>query len=332
MAPAVAVGIDVGGTKTELRVESNPGRRLHHALLATADWWRPGTRINDPANVAALGRHLPSVELGTAAALVLGAHGIDSDIALEDMRTQLQRHFPGYVRVVNDAVLAGPAAGYPCSSLAVIAGTGSIVVSVDAAGTVTRVGGHGHLLGDEGSAPALVRDVARGLLDARDANHPDAIALSALADAAGVPACEDRAAELSTSLHADPSHTTWGSLAPAVFAAADAGSPIAAAVVADHAHKLSNLACLLVRRCGLPEAVVLAGGVATHQPRLATAVAAGIHHQFPHLPVVVLDTPPVMGAVLLALTALSEGRYPGDAAAAASDVTTAHPGVEGTQQ
>jgi N-acetylglucosamine kinase-like BadF-type ATPase len=293
-----AVGVDVGGTKTHLRVEA-PGRPEVDLVVPTRQWWRAGTSIAADGNAAALIATLPDAP-PPGSALVVGAHGVDSDAVGQRFRENLEAVFPGTVAVLNDAALAGPAAGYVGAVITVISGTGSIVLSADGHGNETRLGGHGYLLGDEGSAPSLVAGLARAVLRAADRGVPDMIALAHLADAACIPDSSERAEDLASALHHHHSVTDWGRLAPAVFAAADAGSPLAAGVIEAHARELVDLVELHLAAGAKPEAVVLAGGVVTAQPRLAAAITAGIHSHHRDQLVVLLDTPPVAGAILLA--------------------------------
>lgn len=321
MAEPAAVGVDVGGTKTHLRVEASD-RPSVDLVVPTRQWWRAGSSIAADGNAEALIATLPELP-PPGSALVVGAHGVDSDAVGERFRSNLQAIFPGSVRVLNDAALAGPAAGYPGAVITVISGTGSIVLSADAAGHETRLGGHGYLLGDEGSAPALVAGLARALLRAADRGRPDPIALAHLAGAAGIPESAERAEDLASALHHNHSVTDWGRLAPAVFAAADAGSPLAAAVVQSHADEIVDLIELHLAAGAKPDAVVLAGGVVTSQPRLADAITTGIHQRRPDLPVVLLDTPPVAGAIVLARRELAASgtRGPTEASAEPTSIS-----------
>lgn len=303
MTEPVAVGIDAGGTKTHVLVSRGPAI-VRDLVIPTTSWWPANASIEDPANASRL---LAAVALGAAdraderACLVLGAHGIDSLAQAAAVKAALGAGFAGRVLAVNDALLAGPAAGYPGACIAVVAGTGSIVVGTAAGGDVTRVGGHGHLLGDEGSAPALVRDTARELLRLADSGGSDLAAEDALCAAAGIAGGPERLTELSTWLHAHPSRTDWGALAPSVFVADAAGSPIAAAVIDRHADRLGELVSGLVRDGLEPAAVVLLGGVVVHQPRLADGIARSVHRTRPDVPVLVLSTPPAHGALAMAL-------------------------------
>src|SRR5258707_13105176 len=68
------------------------------------------------------------------------------------MRVLLEEEFPGkLVRVCTDMDLTLEAIG-DGAAIVLIGGTGSAAIGRDAQGRAGRVGGHGYLLGDEGSA------------------------------------------------------------------------------------------------------------------------------------------------------------------------------------
>src|SRR5581483_10624602 len=70
----------------------------------------------------------------------------------------------GHYEVSDDAViaLAGATAGAP--GIITIAGTGSICLGRNAAGTRARAGGWGYVFGDEGGAFDLTRQAVRAIL------------------------------------------------------------------------------------------------------------------------------------------------------------------------
>jgi len=298
------VGVDVGGTKTHVRVQRDETVLVDH--IASSKSWRPNLSIASPESAAGLWQCIedaldratvPAAELD---ALVVGAHGIDTRQDAVALEHALASRTSAPVRVVNDAVLLGPASGSSGTTLAMIVGTGAIVVASNPQGVLGARGGHGFLLGDEGSAPALVRDLVRGLLAAEDEARPDLIALSHFADSVGLPPGEEREEELARWLHENPAMEAWGAHAPAVFAAADAGSAIASMVIRDHAHALARLVELHLTSGVTPESLVISGGVATHQPRLVAEIERRLVKAHPDLPIIVLDDVPVAGAIALA--------------------------------
>lgn len=301
-----AVGVDIGGTKTQVRV-MGPDGLLANEVLPTRQWWVPGGPVESPDWAEGLIREVCAVLQSAGGppqvrdALVIGSHGVDYAHVATRASAEVSLRFPGRVRVLNDAGLVGPAAGRLGSVITVISGTGSIVWSLDADGRVRQFGGHGYLLGDEGSAPALVRDLTRAALRAADRGVPDHRAVAELRRAAGLSeSVADPEAELAAELHHHAAIADWGRLAPAVFAAAEGGSVLAGDVIARHAADLADLVGLHFAAGVNPEAVVLAGGVVTSQPSFARLIRDRIHALRPDVPVQVLADPPVAGAVRLA--------------------------------
>jgi N-acetylglucosamine kinase-like BadF-type ATPase len=274
-------------------------RELANFVVPTSHWWARGDLIHSRHSARALVDLIP-VPVTADSALVVGAHGVDSEEIQMVLRRALEEEFPGLVQVYNDAALIGPAAGYSGAVITVIAGTGSIVFGRFADGRTLRYGGHGFLFGDEGSAPALVRDLVREIARAADHGSLDTVALDRLVAAAGLGRSANPLADMVLSLHRRTDQAFWGSLAPGVFDAADAGSDLAAKVISEHARELASLVNGAFRMGVAPDAVVLAGGVLTAQPRLSDAVTAGIVEEHPRTQVEILGADPVTGACLLA--------------------------------
>ncbi|MBB2910293.1 N-acetylglucosamine kinase-like BadF-type ATPase [Streptosporangium becharense] len=284
---AVAVGVDVGGTKTHWRAVSS------HAVVA--DRIVPsvlGAGIGDLAEWLAAG--LRELEI-PCDALGVGAHGCDSPALCRRLREELGHRLGAPVRVMNDAHLLPYAAGEP-GAIGVIAGTGSVAAGTLPGGEPLLAGGWGWALGDEGSAAGLVREAVRAVLRDHDAGLPaDELATGLLAalHADEVPA-------LSQALASAPGAEEWGRHAQVVFAAAEAGSRTAARVVEEGGQALAALVETLISRGARASAVVAAGGVITKQPRLFAALADAVAARHPDLPVTLLATDPVAGAVRLA--------------------------------
>src|SRR6202022_2223252 len=88
---------------------------------------------------------------------------------------------------------------------------------------------------------------------------------------------------LARAVNDDPATGRWGPAAPAVFRAADAGSPLAIHVIDAAAHHLALLLTRLVPRGALGPPVVAAGSVILSQPRLADRFRARLAHTHPSL-------------------------------------------------
>jgi N-acetylglucosamine kinase-like BadF-type ATPase len=296
------VGVDIGGTKTQIVGELD-GDKAGDRVVPTAEW---RGRTDDDVDVRALVSLILASSQGVAPmATVVGAHGCDSDDDRLALQTRLSRLLPGSVLVLNDSELLLPAAG-KANGISIISGTGSIAVSRDAQGRMIASGGWGWYLGDEGSASGLVREAARCVrfsLDQGESLDPlgrrliDTLAISS-------------PIELGRALAEIGSAAGIGRLAHLVFEAADSGSKLATKIIADAGISLSVLAEQLIQR-GAPRGdVVTGGGVITRQPRLFFAFQSALARRLPDVTLTLSSEPPVTGAIKLARI-LGAGELPG---------------------
>ncbi|BAS10052.1 N-acetyl-D-glucosamine kinase [Arthrobacter sp. Hiyo4] len=286
------VGIDIGGTKTHILVAA-PNTEDVHIVVPTAEWQR-SYLLGDSANAERLvALYAAHVGAWTGVPLAVGAHGCDTEAQCEAFRVQLERVHPGPVDVVNDAELLGPAAGTQDPVLAVIVGTGSIVVGTTSDGGKVTSGGHGWLLGDPGSAPALAREAVRAVLQARDEGLDREILAERFL--AHCQAADET--ELSYLFASDLRITRWGSIAPLIFDCAKEGSPLAQAIIESAAATLAADVARIRRRGAQGSTVVMAGGVAVNQPLLLEAFKRHVAAGHPELNVKLLTIPPVWGAL-----------------------------------
>ena len=288
--------LDIGGTKTQLIIETTDGKRLVDVVEPSLDWEA------EPADEAAawiaarIGPHIPAG--GKIVSLAFGAQGINRNETARALEAGLATH--GYrARAVNDATLIVPAAGFE-QGIGIIAGTGAIGVGVDAKGAFLAAGGWGWIIGYEGSAAGLVRDATRAALRAHDEGKADDGLLGALMKDFGVADAE----RLTRQVNDEPTVDNWAPHAPAIFAAAEAGSALADAVIAEGARNLADLVGQLRNRGAVGSDIVVAGSVIVNQARLSDAFKRHIHERFPEMDVHVLHAPPVEGAVLLARKAI----------------------------
>ena len=288
------VGIDVGGTHTRIAV-AHESELVAEVATLTADWLR-GTLFGDPENATRLLALVPKGAVGRAdVPIALGVNGCDNQAQCSQLTDWLHTTHPGPVLVVNDSELFGPAAGIE-QAISVVAGTGSIVVGRDAAGELVKVGGHGWLLGDPGSAPGLVRESVVAILNAHDMGaHPGPLAQSLMTHY-GSP----DPVQMGYDFTADVGITQWGALAPLVFDAADAGDALASGIIEADGRQLAADVQALRAKGVTSRDVVAGGGVITSQPRLERAFVDALKAIDAGLDVHILRDPPVNGALALA--------------------------------
>ncbi|MBV7700104.1 BadF/BadG/BcrA/BcrD ATPase family protein [Streptomyces sp. TRM70350] len=290
---SMAVGIDVGGTKTHLRACS--GTDVVVDTVRPSSGWRP----HDPGEaaqwLAALVREaLPA--RARPASVAVGAHGCESPRQGALLHQALGAHLDVPRRIVNDAELLVPALGLK-QGVGLVAGTGSVAVGHLADGTQIRVGGWGAVLGDEGSAAGLVREAARAVCAAHDRGDPPDPLTRGLLAALGIVEVPALGGVLEAA--ADVS-AEWGRHADAVFGAAAAGSDLARDVIAAGGRALSALVKRLADRGAVVDDVVLAGGVVLSQAALYSALDDALGRDLPGTRLHPLRVPPVEGAVELA--------------------------------
>jgi N-acetylglucosamine kinase-like BadF-type ATPase len=286
------VGIDIGGTKTHLMAKM-PDGELRERLVATSDWRGRRDPVADTFSLVALIRDLGDSVIPVA--LVVGSHGCDTDDECLAFQARLARSFSGIILVLNDSELLLPAAG-KATGISVIAGTGSIAVGRNPDRRMIAAGGWGWYLGDEGSASGLVREAARAVRASLDAGeYLDGLGRM-LMTALGI----ESPVELGRALSDIGSAAGIASLSQIVFEAADAGSDLAAGVIAGGGVALSILVERLIAR-GAPACnVVTGGGVMTRQPRLFKAFRNALLDRAPTATLTLLTEPPAKGAILLA--------------------------------
>ncbi|WP_248962811.1 N-acetylglucosamine kinase [Sphaerisporangium perillae] len=292
-------GVDVGGTKTHIRLaDPRTGQIIADSTLPSSGWQ---TRSLTDAAVWLAERVYPLVPAGDRILhMVAGAQGCETEEHCGALARELGATMSAPATVVNDAELLVPAAGLE-SGIGLVSGTGAVAVGRHReTGRFMSAGGWGWVLGDEGSGSALVRDAARAVLARADEGAGTDELEVALLRSFDVPGL----AELAATMSWDSGVETWSAHAPVVFAAAERGSELAATVIRDGGRALARLVVCLVRRGAGGAAVVVAGGVIVNRPRLRELFENELASQLPEMPVTVLRAPPVQGAVELARRAV----------------------------
>lgn len=239
---------------------------------------------------------VPSVDLA-----YLGLTG-----GLELARELLPRLLPtGRIVAESDAVaaLASGTRGGP--GVGLIAGTGVVAVGVTPTGERVVRGGWGYLAGDAGSGYWTGMEAVRCAARAEDG----ILARGALHEAVCAHFSVPDVRELVRLLYSEQiERPRCAQLAPAVFALAEAGDPIAADIVARGATALADLAAATVR--AVPDmppehrVVVLGGGLMRPGGLLHRELVPRVARSAPGWRVEVTERPPVVGGLFLALRLL----------------------------
>ena len=167
----IMIGVDAGATKTEAVSFSASGERLLHAKKGIGNMV---VRYDDALkNISeAIKETVPPSAGNDELFICIGAAGADTGENRSILRSHIGQTLPGArVRVMNDGNLALYASHGLGDGIVAIGGTGSVFIARRDA-VIHRVGGWGHLLGDEGSGYDTVKKAFCRLIARYEAKLP----------------------------------------------------------------------------------------------------------------------------------------------------------------
>jgi N-acetylglucosamine kinase-like BadF-type ATPase len=190
-------------------------------------------------------------------------------------------------------------------AVVVVCGAGNNCVGRAADGHTARFLALGPITGDWGGGHDLADHALREAARGEDGRGRPTKLSRAVADHFGLPSVE----AVSIALHfGDLPMDRIFELAPVLFEVAASGDEVASALIDRQAAEILGQHRVAADRLGLldrPHALVLGGGVLrARHPQLHDQVVAGATAQAPMVEIIVLESPPVAGAALLALDAL----------------------------
>jgi N-acetylglucosamine kinase-like BadF-type ATPase len=167
---AYLLGVDGGGSKTRAVLADQDGVILAGAEGGPSNYHALGLPVALKNLEETIQAVLPSGQAPQA--FVMGLAGFYSEAYTAFNQWAAERYPQTAVQVVNDGALVLAASSGTGPGLAVISGTGSIVLGQDGAGNLVRVGGWGYLMGDEGSAYWIGRQALQAVMAAFDGRGP----------------------------------------------------------------------------------------------------------------------------------------------------------------
>ena len=180
-----------------------------------------------------------------------------------------------------------------------IAGTGSIALGRSRDGRLARSGGHGYMLGDEGSASWTGRLAIARLLRSLEGRDLPTDMLEPILEKAGLSQTDD----LIRYVHHDADKAQIAGLAPLVTAAARNADPLALDIIHTGAKELALLVKSVLGQSPWinRKALVLAGGAIQHDEVLAGKLKEILAAEHPALAVSEPKGTALEGACMLAL-------------------------------
>jgi len=288
------LGVDAGGTKTHAIIigphddvvteaTAGPGNPLAVGDEVALASWRDAItgvmRLAKPvaAHFGVAGSGRPEDHARTSR--LIARTGLDCPVTLSDdarIAFRANAEFPGAILVV---------------------GTGSIAVAYDARGSERRAGGHGYLLGDEGSAYWIGVEAVRAALRATDGRGPATALTELVPRLLGVGSLHE---VVSGTYASGVDRTSLARLAPEVT---ELGDEVARAITNRAVTELvSALGAALGQREEPDEdlTVVLAGGLLGEGGPVQRLLVQRLRKVMPHARVGPSDAPPSLGAARIA--------------------------------
>jgi len=301
------MAIDGGATKTLAAVLDLEARVVHLDESGPSNEDAVGAKAAVDALLDAADRVLrrAGIDDRDLAAAVLAVAGTDTGSIARQVRANRSDEWI----VVNDVVGAWAAATGARPGVGAISGTGSNVFGVGPDGRGWRVGGWGHLLGDQGSGYSLGIGSIRAALADRDGSGPQTALSDAVVRFFGVDSVE----ALASLVYSKP--LTKGEIA--MFAIetariAEAGDAVARALYESAAAELGAQIVAVIVHTGLgtdgsPFPVGLIGSSYKAGGLFVDPLAASVHAAAPSADVSVVEAAPVSGALRLAARACGCG-------------------------
>lgn len=279
------LGVDGGGSKTLAVIVDAQGRERGRGCAGSANYVAVGLEQalqNIYSAVQQASIDVPcSLPLSKA---WLGLAGIDrpSDSTLLTFHL---RELSSSVLVTNDAELLLSVLGRE-AGVVLIVGTGSIALARDQYGTITRVGGWGHILGDEGSGYDIGRRGLQAAVRAADGRGKPTLLLALILQHWHLSIAED----IIDVVYAVDDKAKIAQVAPCVTHAARQGDQVALSIIEQAADELALLVQTVMPPISqLP--IALGGGLLLHDDFLREQVLHRIRQKQNMRPIIRVEHP-----------------------------------------
>jgi N-acetylglucosamine kinase-like BadF-type ATPase len=297
------LGVDVGGTKTDAVICDAHGQIRARRIYGTGNWESIGLIAAAQLYATIVAEMTAAAEISVAdiTASAWGVAGLDwpsDDGRLRSIIAPLLLDIPLFLD--NDAYLPLRAGSRHAYGIGVIAGTGSTVAGIAPSGRRFRNFGLGRRWGGFDGATQLGEDALQRISAAHFGRGPATVLTAALCAWAGFTSF----AALVEACTRDEHELSLASFAPIVVRCAAQGDMVAIEILDEAARVLADNTLAIIQALEMHDLevdVVLAGGVATGAtPRFYQLFTQLVTQEAPQARPVILQHPPVLGAVYLA--------------------------------
>jgi len=292
------VGIDGGGTKTVGILADDAGNVIRRAESGPSNNHVVGEE--ETAKVLKDVMDALNIPIASCGVLCLGMAGLGRADDREVIgRICSSLGFRKNIILTHDARIALVGGAMKQRGVIIIAGTGSIVYGVNESGEERRVGGWGHILGDEGSGYDISRNALQAILRAHDGRSCETILKDKILHKLGL----ERPEQLVKWAHAADKKKIAG-LASSVFEAWAENDRVAQKIICYAADELILATQVVIKNLKLEDSffnIVLSGGIFGHQPNFIKLMQKRLKDIAPKAKASLSRREPAYGAVLLAI-------------------------------
>ena len=308
--PAYVIGLDGGGTKTTAQLADLNGTVVAEAQGGPSNFQIIGIEesarnLLDLIETCCHSVGCNNSEIDSVVAGLAGAGRVVDQVRMTEgveHAAEMRGMYLRDLRVESDARIALEAALLGKQGIILIAGTGSIAFGKDSRGRISRAGGWGRVIGDEGSGYQIGREALRAVARMIDGRGRKTRIARMLDSKFGLKKQEDIIKAVYEK------GLDIGSVAPLVLRAADQKDTVANEILDAAAEELSETVRAVfwqikkgskVSREKIP--LVFIGGLLNSENVYSRKVKALIRHHLPKISVEESIAQPVRGAVLMAI-------------------------------
>lgn len=293
----VYIGIDAGGSKTELLAASQQDEEQLNLFGSSGNPARVGfdgsIYVLSELILQAMNRLGEQTVVSVCAGIAGAGRDREQQRIRDGIRSELGDRAPAELQICHDGEIALEAAFEGESGIILISGTGSVTLARTKEGEFLRAGGWGYLIGDEGSGYVIGSMGLRALAHAFDGG-PETALVDLLAESREVTTAE----ELITLVY--EKKVPLQQFAPLVIQAASSGDAVARRIIEDQTRQLAKQVRWLYSRCQSVEPQVALLGGLVNEPYFRQALEDALHAELPGWRVTQPRNRPVVGAWRLA--------------------------------
>ncbi|MBN2858795.1 MAG: hypothetical protein JXK93_00860 [Sphaerochaetaceae bacterium] len=269
-------GIDGGGTRSRLKVVDEAGNTLLETTGESTSIYSMSPEVVT-RNLKNLLEPLSRFPIRSGC---MGSAGLSRENEKTFFRNLFSTLLPtAPVHLCSDGEILLIGGLLSMEGYCLISGTGSLALRRDADGHITRSGGFGYMLGDEGSAWWIAHQALMRALRSREKRDVNTSMLPSLLNALSLKDID----ELITYMHHRVHKAEVAHLAPVVTAFAEEGDPLARKILTQAAEELFSLIDSIYSTQMGQQELVLAGGVLEHDALVSEALARLLSERLPAL-------------------------------------------------